>query len=137
VRLVFWLVHRENRGWIPGKTDGFVSSVKLRTGFGGPPSLLFVGYREPFAGVKLPRHEVIYASTSSVEFKKTWSCTSTAPYALKHNIALPVVFYNKTMKINDIKQFYIINVINHVRRGKGEKVNLSLAVHEGIGGAEV
>jgi hypothetical protein len=51
----------------------------------------------------------------------------------KHNIALPVVFYNKTVKINGISQFDIINVRNHVRRRKGEKVNLSLAVHEGIG----
>jgi len=53
VRPVFWLAHRANHGWISGKTDGFVSSVKLHTGFGGPPSLLSVGYREPFAGVKV------------------------------------------------------------------------------------
>ena len=50
---VFWLAHRENRGWIPGKTDGFLSSVKLCTGFGGPPSLLSIGCREPFAAVKV------------------------------------------------------------------------------------
>jgi len=55
----------------------------------------------------------------------------------KHNIALPIVFYNKTKKINGIKEFDIINVRNHVRRRKGGKVNLSLAVHEGIGGVEV
>jgi len=55
----------------------------------------------------------------------------------KHNIALPIFFYNKTLKINGIKQFDIINVRNHVRRRKGEMVNLSLAVREGIGGVEV
>ena len=54
----------------------------------------------------------------------------------KHDIALLIVFYNK-MKINGIKQFDIINVRNHIRRRKGEKVKLSLAVHEGLGGVEV
>jgi len=52
----------------------------------------------------------------------------------KHNIALPIVFYNKTMKINGIKQFDIINARNHVRRRKGK---IAFAVHEGIGGIEV
>jgi hypothetical protein len=51
----------------------------------------------------------------------------------KHNIALQIFFYNKTLKINGIKQFDIINIGNHVRRRKGEKVKLSLVVHEGIG----
>jgi len=41
------------------------------------------------------------------------------------------------MKTTGIKQFDIINIRNHVRRQKGEKVNLSLAVHEGTGGGEV
>jgi hypothetical protein len=54
----------------------------------------------------------------------------------KHNIALPIFFY-KTKKINGIKEFDIINVRNHVRRRKGGKVNLSLTVHEDIGGVEV
>lgn len=41
------------------------------------------------------------------------------------------------MKINGIKQFDIINARNHVRRRKGGKVKLSLAVHEGIRGVKV
>lgn len=56
----------------------------------------------------------------------------------KHNTALPIVFfYITTMKINGIKQFDIINARNHVRRRKGGKVKLSLAVHEGIRGVKV
>jgi hypothetical protein len=84
--------------------------------------------------LKWPRHEVIYAPTSSVEFKKAWSCASTASYAFKTQHCIASSFlYDKTMKINGIKQFDIINVRNHVRRRKGEKVNLSLSRHEGIG----
>jgi hypothetical protein len=67
---------------------------------------------------------------------KAWSCTSAAPYAFKtHYIANS--FYNKTLKINGIKQFDIINISKHVRCRKGEKVKSALAVREGIGVIDV
>ena len=63
-----------------------------------PPSLLFIGYRNPLSGVKRPGREMNHSPTSSAEGKNGWSYTSAPPVCLygvdweKFTFTLSLVF---------------------------------------------
>jgi hypothetical protein len=62
---------------IPVGPRGF-SSPKRPDRLWGPPSLLFSGFRRPFAGVRRPGRDVNHSCASSAEVQNEWSYTSTS-----------------------------------------------------------
>lgn len=55
----------------------FFSFAKLSDHLWSSFSLLFIGYRNPFLGVKRPGREMNHSPTSSAEGKNGWSYTFT------------------------------------------------------------
>jgi hypothetical protein len=55
----------------------FFSSPQREDKLGGPPILLFSGYRGYFLVIKQPGRDVDYSVPSSAEVKNEWSYTST------------------------------------------------------------
>ena len=78
-----WTSARMVRGSNPSRDKRFISSPKRPNRLCDPPSLLFIGYRGSFPGIKQPGSQFNHSPPFSVEVKSEWSYTATPPIRLR------------------------------------------------------